>query len=140
MKAAKKFTGSGVIPCGVAIIRRGREFLISQRRKDDTFGSFWEFPGGKKNEGESFEDCVVRETEEELGVKVAVQHRLMDIKKKYKNRIIWLNFYLCSYLSGDPQPLDCQKVLWVDVMKLKDFKFPPANEIVIEALVKKYAK
>ena len=139
MKAAKDFTRGGVIPCGVAVIRRGREFLIAQRGKDDTFGSFWEFPGGKKHEGETFEDCAVREAEEELGVKIAVQQKLMDIKKKYKNQIIWLNFYLCSYISGDPQPLDCQNVLWVDVMKLKDYKFPPANEIVIEALVKAYA-
>ena len=131
---------SGVIPCGVALIRRDRQFLISQRNQRDTFGSYWEFPGGKKNEGESFEDCVVRETMEELGVRVAVEKKFMEIKKKYDQKTIWLNFYLCSYLSGDPQPLDCQKVLWADVKDLKNYRFPPANEVVIDNLLRDFGQ
>ena len=131
---------SSVIACGVALIRRNREFLISQRNEADTFGSYWEFPGGKKNEGESFEDCVVRETMEELGVRVAVEKKFMEIKKKYDQKTIWLNFYLCSYLSGDPQPLDCQNVLWVDVKDLKNYRFPPANELVIDNLLRDFGQ
>ncbi len=127
-----------VIPCGVALIRRERQFLISQRHKEDTFGSFWEFPGGKKNEEESFEECVARETMEELGVCVLVEKKFMEIRKKYNQRIIWLNFYLCAYVSGDPRPLDCQKVQWADVHELKNFKFPPANELVISNLLKNF--
>ena len=127
------------IPCGVGVIRRDREFLIAQRHEEDSFGSFWEFPGGKKNPDETFEDCVLRETEEELGVKVLVRSKLMEIRRKYKQRIIWLNFFLCDYVSGEPRPIDCQRVRWVDVEKLKDFKFPPANDRVIAKLVKAYA-
>ena len=136
----KNDTESQVIPCGVALIRRGHEFLIAQRHKNDTFGSYWEFPGGKKLEGEAFEACVAREAKEELGIEVDVQEKLMDLKKRYHNRIIWLNFYMCSHVSGEPQPLDCQNWRWVDVMKLKDFRFPPANEIVIDSLINKYAQ
>ncbi len=128
----------GVIPCGVAIIRRGREFLIAQRNTDDTLGSFWEFPGGKRIRGESFEECVAREALEEVGVKVSVHEKYMDVRKKFNQRIIWLNFYLCSHVAGEPRPLDCQKVQWVDVLALKDFKFPPANDAVIENLVKRW--
>ncbi len=129
-----------VIPCGVALIRSGRQFLISQRNERDTFGSYWEFPGGKKNEGESFEDCVVRETMEELGVRVVVEKKFMEIRKNYDQKTIWLNFYLCSYVSGDPKPLDCQKVLWADVKDLKDYRFPPANELVIDNLLKDFGQ
>ena len=129
-----------MIPCGVALIRRERQFLISQRNVDDTFGSFWEFPGGKKNPGESFENCVIRETREELGIEIAIERKYMEIKKEFKEKIIWLNFYLCSYLSGDPQPIECQKVLWADVADLKNFDFPPANEQVIENLMKDYGQ
>lgn len=131
---------SCVIPCGVALIRQGRQFLISQRNEKDTFGSYWEFPGGKKNEGESFEDCVVRETMEELGVRVAVEKKFMEIRKKYDRKTIWLNFYLCSYVSGDPTPIECQKVLWADVNDLKDYRFPPANELVIDNLLKDFGQ
>ena len=127
-----------VIPCGVAIIRRQRQFLISQRREDDTFGSYWEFPGGKKNEDESFEQCVVRETMEELGVTVKPEKKFMELRKVYQQKTIWLNFYLCEYISGDPQPLDCQKVLWVDLAELKNYNFPPANERVISLLMKNF--
>ncbi len=135
MKKAKKMP---VIPCGVALIRRGRQFLISQRKADDTFGSFWEFPGGKRDPGESFENCVIREIREELGVEVTVERKFMELKREYNEKIIWLNFYLCAYISGDPQPIECQKVLWTDVSDLKNFNFPPANEKVIENLMRMY--
>ena len=124
-----------VIACGVALIRRDREFLIAQRNADDTFGSFWEFPGGKRMEGESFENCVVREVAEELGVKVSVETKFMELRKKYANREMRLHFYLCSHESGEPRPIECQKVQWTDVMRLKEFKFPPANDIVIDKLI-----
>ena len=133
-------TGGGVIPCGVALIRRERQFLISQRNEDDTFGSFWEFPGGKKNPGESFENCVIREAREELGIEVLIEKKFMEIRKEYHEKIIWLNFYLCAYISGEPRPIECQKVLWVDVADLKDYSFPPASEKVIESLFQSYGK
>ena len=127
-----------VIPCGVGLIRDGRRFLIAQRNSGDTFGSFWEFPGGKRENGETFEDCVVREVLEELGVRVAVESKFMEIRREHNQKIIWLNFYLCAYLSGEPKPLDCQKVLWVDVAELERYHFPPANERIIAELVARY--
>ena len=123
-----------VIPCGVALIRRGREFLISQRHADDTFGGYWEFPGGKRDAGETLAQCVVREVREELDIEIAAGRKLFDIQKKYRDRVVWLNFFLCSYLSGEPKPLESQRVQWVDVLKLDKFKFPPANKIVIKKL------
>lgn len=133
MKGPKKKTP--VIPCGVAVIVRGRDVLIAQRNPEDTFGSFWEFPGGRKNPGETFEDCVVRETLEELGVNVSVKKKLMEIRREYNGKVIWLNFFLCDYLSGVPCPLDCQDVRWADLDELKNFQFPPANDLVIERLL-----
>ncbi|MBI3251965.1 MAG: 8-oxo-dGTP diphosphatase MutT [Candidatus Omnitrophica bacterium] len=130
---------AGVVPCGVGVIRREREFLIAQRCAEDTFAHFWEFPGGKKNPGESFEECVARELKEELGIEVRVREKLMDIRKVLDNKIIWLNFYLCEHLSGEPRAIECQNVRWVDVRALKNYAFPPANEIVIDRLIETYA-
>ena len=139
MKAPAK-QQKNVIACGVAIVRRGRESLIAQRKKNDSFGSYWEFPGGKKNDGETFEQCVAREAMEETGVEVRVEQKLMEIRRPYNQKIIWLNFYLCAYVSGEPRPLDCQKTLWTDVDKLKTFKFPPANDRVISRLLERFGE
>ncbi|MCG3176777.1 MAG: 8-oxo-dGTP diphosphatase [Candidatus Omnitrophica bacterium] len=127
-----------VIACGVAIIRDGRRVLIAQRCEGDSFGSFWEFPGGKRDAGESFESCVVREAAEELGIEIAVESKLTEIRRRHKERVIWLNFYLCRHVSGEPRPLECQQVRWVDVAELGDYLFPPANEIVIRELQQRY--
>ena len=124
-----------MIPCGVALIRRDRDFLISQRKKNDTFGSLWEFPGGKKNAEESFEECVAREVKEEVGIDVLVHEKFMEIRRPYHERLIWLNFFLCSHIAGDPRPVDCEKVEWVRVEDLKNYPFPPANETVIRKLI-----
>lgn len=123
-----------MIPCGVALIRDQRRFLIAQRRKDDSFGSLWEFPGGKKNSDETFEECVAREVKEEVGIEVAVHEKFMEIRRPYHERTVWLNFYLCSPVSGQPRPVECQQVLWIDVDELLKYSFPPANERVIEKL------
>ena len=132
----KNDKGLTVIPCGVALIRRGREFLIAQRKEDDSFGSFWEFPGGKKEADETFEECVTREIKEELGVVIRVERKFMEMRRGYGNRTLWLNFFLCSHVSGEPRPLESKKVLWVVVVDLKNFAFPPANEEVIRKLLK----
>lgn len=137
MKSAIK-QQKNVIACGVAIVRRGREFLIAQRKKNDSFGNYWEFPGGKKNDGETFEQCAAREAMEETGIAVRVEQKLMEIRRPYNQKIIWLNFFLCSYLEGEPAALDCQKTQWVDVAKLKTFKFPPANDRVIGRLLERF--
>jgi mutator protein MutT len=128
-----------VIPCGVALVRRGRQFLISQRMANDTFPNLWEFPGGKKNPGETFEHCVAREALEELGIEVRVEKKIGEVRREHHQKIIWLNFFLCSELNGDgPRALECQAFLWVDVEELKNYQFPPANEKLIEQLVAEY--
>ena len=124
-----------VIPCGVALIRRGREFLIAQRKKGDTFGLLWEFPGGKKNEGETFEECTAREVKEEIGIDIRVHEKFTEIRRPYHDRVIWLNFFLCTHVAGEPKALDCEKVTWVDVEELKNYEFPPANDTVIRKLI-----
>jgi len=127
-----------VIPCGVAVIRRGREFLIAQRKANDTFPLFWEFPGGKKNSDETFEACVAREVREELGVDVHVGKKIGELRREHHGRIIWLNFYLCSKTAGEPRAIECEKCVWVDVEELKNYLFPPANEKLIEGLVAEF--
>ena len=64
--------GANVIEVGAAIIFRDGKLLITQRHADSHLGGLWEFPGGKREEGETFEQCLVRELQEELCVGVSV--------------------------------------------------------------------
>jgi len=127
-----------LLPCGAALIRDGRRFLISQRRADDSFGSFWEFPGGRRDGGETFEECVRRECREELDIEVAVEKKFIELRRRFHGRTVWLNFFLCAVRSGRPRPLASQKIAWVDVDRLAEFRFPPANRGVIEKLRRLY--
>ena len=122
------------IPCGVALIRDERRFLIAQRKDGDSFGSFWEFPGGRREPGETFEECVAREVREEVGIEVAVLEKFMDVKRCYHENIVWLHFYLCSRISGEPRAVECQNVVWAELEELAAYRFPPANERVIKKL------
>ncbi len=124
-----------VISCGVALIRRDGKYLISQRCEEDSFGSFWEFPGGKLDPGESLPQCVEREVREELGIEVKAGRFFMKVRRRYKRRVIELHFYTCEYLSGEPQAIECQKFVWAEPSRLKDYTFPPANERVIRRLL-----
>ena len=130
---------SPVIPCGVAIIRDGRRFLIAQRKENDSFGGYWEFPGGKKDPDETFEECVTREVREEVGLEVEVLEKFMEMRRSYHKNIIWLNFFLCTAISGRPQAVDCADVRWADLEELGAFRFPPANERVIARLLERFS-
>ena len=62
-----------------ALIFRGSKILITQRHADAHLGGLWEFPGGKREAGESFEQCLVREIREELGVEISVGELFEEI-------------------------------------------------------------
>ncbi len=131
-----RFARDALIECGVAVIRDGAgRILISRRRDDDSFGGYWEFPGGGREPGESLEDCAVREVREETGVEVAAERLLRVIENPYPGRALRLVFFLCRHVSGEPLAIDCAEARWVGVNELKNFMFLPANHTVIDELI-----
>ena len=120
---------------GVAVIWNDRgQILIDRRKPEGLFGGFWEFPGGKLEPGESIEGCIQREIREELGIEIAVGERLIAIDHDYSHFRVSLNVHHCRYLTGEPQPLECDEVRWVTLDEIDQFSFPKANEKIIEAL------
>jgi A/G-specific adenine glycosylase len=123
-----------VIGIGVVLNAAG-EVLIDQRLEEGLLGGLWEFPGGKLEEGETIETCIARELQEELDIAVTVGAELITVDHAYSHKKLRFVVHLCTWVSGDPQPLASQQVRWVRPEELKNFPFPAANARIIEALL-----
>ncbi|MEN9251909.1 MAG: A/G-specific adenine glycosylase [Thermostichales cyanobacterium HHBFW_bins_127] len=110
------------------VFRRDGQVLIAQRPETSMLGGLWEFPGGKVEPGESLAACVERELLEEVGIHVQARQELATVEHAYTHFSITLTAYLCRYLSGQIQPLQCADVRWIDPQQLKDYPFPMANQ------------
>jgi A/G-specific adenine glycosylase len=97
-------------------------------------GGLWEFPGGKVEPGETIEACIAREIQEELGIEIAVGDHLITVDHAYSHFRVSLIVHHCRYLSGEPQPIECDEVRWVTLAELDQFPFPKANVQIIDAL------
>jgi 8-oxo-dGTP diphosphatase len=115
------------------IIREGR-YLIARRKPGVHLAGLWEFPGGKREAGETLEECLRRELWEELNVRVDVLIPFHMIRHEYAEKTVELHFFRCRIESGQPTPVDCAEIRWVYPDQLKDFEFPQADRPVIEAL------
>jgi mutator protein MutT len=122
------------IEVSAALIFRGGQLLITQRRADSHLGGRWEFPGGKREAGETFEQCLVREIREELGVEIVVGQLFEEISHDYPEKSVHLKFFLCKLVAGEPQPLDCAAVKWIEKAGLDEHEFPAADARLLERL------
>ena len=120
---------------GVAVIWNDQgQILIDRRRPQGLLGGLWEFPGGKIELGETVEDCIQREIQEELGIEIAVGSHLITIDHAYTHFRVTLTVHHCRHLSGIPQPLECDEIRWVNLEELDQYPFPKANVQIINAL------
>ncbi len=110
------------------------QILIDRRLQEGLLGGLWEFPGGKIEPGETVEDCIRRELQEELAIEVEVGDRLMTINHTYTHFKVTLNVFHCRHTAGEPQPIECDEVRWVEVSELEEFPFPKANSQIIDAI------
>ena len=117
------------------IIWRDGHILIAQRRPEGLLGGLWEFPGGKKESGETLEVCLMREIREELDIEIAVEQPFMRIKHAYSHFRITLHTFHCRYVRGDPKTLQCAAFKWVKPEALSAYAFPRADQRVLQALL-----
>ena len=123
------------INAAIAIVCRNGRILICQRRDDDTLGGYWEFPGGKQEEGETLEQCLHRELREELAISARPIARLRTVEHVYPHGQLRLHPFICAHLKGEVEHLECQASRWVEPHALRDYRFPPANESLIEEAI-----
>ena len=126
--------GKKQIEVSAALIFHKGKLLITQRRADAHLGGLWEFPGGKRESGETFEKCLVRELLEELVIEVKVGELFEEISHDYAEKSVHLKFFVCKLNSGEPQALDCAAFKWIEKAELADFEFPAADTRLLEKL------
>jgi 8-oxo-dGTP diphosphatase len=123
-----------VIDVAAGLVFREGRLLITQRRPDDHLGGLWEFPGGKREPGESFEACLRRELIEELGLEVEPGELVESITHSYPEKTVHLRFYRCACGSGELQLLGCQAAVWVRLDELNQYHFPAADAKLLQLL------
>ena len=128
---------SQVIEVSAGLIFRDGRLLITRRHADAHLGGLWEFPGGKREADESFEQCLVRELREELGVEVKVGEVFDSVTHAYPEKTVHLRFFVCEVISGEPQPLGCAALKWVSQAEMKSYEFPAADAHLLEKLQRK---
>jgi mutator protein MutT len=124
----------GVIDVAAALVFRDGKLLIAQRQPGAHLGGLWEFPGGKREPKETFEECLVRELREELAIEVVVGELVEDLTHAYPEKTVHLCFYRCRWTRHEPQTLGCHAVEWVTADQLDRFPFPAADVRLLNKL------
>jgi mutator protein MutT len=122
-----KFKTQNCIEVSAGLVFRNGKLLITQRRAKDHLGGLWEFPGGKREGEETDEACLRRELREELGIEVEVKELLESFRHDYPEKSVYLKFFRCVLLEGEPSPISCDTVAWVTASQLSEYAFPEAD-------------
>ena len=122
-----------MIEVTAAIIKNKDKILICQRPKGKKMADMWEFPGGKTEVGETSEQCIIRECNEELDITISIDNIFADITKED----LHITFFICRIVEGTIKLKEHQDSRWVTKEELSDYTFCPPDTKVIEMLQKK---
>jgi len=108
--------------------------LVSLRQKHQSYPNYWEFPGGKVENGETLQKALTREFSEEVGIDVTSWQPLIQIPWEYEHDSVLINIFVADKFKGDAVGKEGQKVKWISLDKLAGYKFPEANRGIVQAL------
>jgi len=118
-----------------AIIENEGKILIARRAKDQKLAGKWEFPGGKVEDGESPEECLKRELEEEFGIQTEVEEFITSNKHHYDHISIELMAFRIKYISGEFTLVDHDEIQWVKPEELLDYDLAEADIPIAKKLI-----
>jgi A/G-specific adenine glycosylase len=116
-----------------ATLRDGR-VLVARRMQDAMLGGLWEFPGGKREEGESLAEALVRELQEEMDVTVEVGEQLTVVNHAYSHFRITLYAFRCSLVEGAPRCIQCDDFAWVIPDELDELPMAVTDRAIAEVV------
>jgi len=118
-----------LLVAAAALIDVDGRVLIGQRPEGKALAGLWEFPGGKVEDGETPEACLIRELDEELGIQVtgACLAPFVFASHGYESFHLLMPLYLCRRWSGFVTAKEHKALAWVKPNKLSDYPMPPAD-------------
>lgn len=121
-----------------ALIWDKDKFMICQRPVYKARGLLWEFVGGKVEEGETKEQALVRECQEELAVTLSVGDVFMDVIHEYPDIIVHLTLFNATIAEGVPQKLEHNDISWISVSEIDNYNFCPADIKILDRIKSVY--
>lgn len=120
---------------GAVIVRDGR-ILAAQRGEGKNMAGYWEFPGGKIEAGETPQEALARELQEELRCDAVVGDFITTTEYEYDFGIVVLSTYYCSLESGEPSLTEHQEIKWLLPSELGQLTWAPADIPAVEIIAK----
>lgn len=125
---------------GAIIKNTENEILCALRSKDMNLSGFWEFPGGKLEEGETPEKAIVREIREELNCEVEFDSLFSATTYEHEEYILNLMIAKCNLIEGQPLAKEHAKLLWLPIDYIESLNWAPADIQAVKKLILKHKK
>lgn len=117
-----------------ALVWDNGRFMICQRPAYKARPLLWEFVGGKVEPGETKEQALIRECQEELAITLSVGDVFMDVVHEYPDITIRLTLFNATIAEGIPQKLEHNDIQWITPAEISNYDFCPADEEILEKI------
>ena len=117
-----------------AVIKKNNLYFIAQRNRNKHFAYYWEFPGGKVDKQETFENALKREIKEELSINIKVFNHIASEKHKDDKIDVNVHYFLCESLDENIILSEHEDMKWVQKNDLTKFKMAPGDSKIIKYL------
>ncbi len=117
-----------------AIIKKNNYYLIVKRNRNKHLGLKWEFPGGKVEKNETFEDALRREIKEELDIKINIIEKFSEEKYKDAKIDVLLHYYFCTFKSGKIKLNEHEDLAWIKKESFNKYEFAEGDKNIVSLL------